>query len=134
MWMKELEMLTMKRMLTAALTAMVAGGLWASTAVAENLDLEEMSAAMVFPVITGGQASNPIKNTSGDDIIDDNKAVTLVTITNGKSDPIRLKIDVISGDPEDYDAWQSTSFDCDLTGRETTVFVFVENGSGSKVY
>jgi hypothetical protein len=123
--------------MTAALAATVATTVWSGPSRAENLDLEEMAAAIAFPVITGGQKKNPIKNTNGDVIIDDNNAVTLITITNGKSDPIRLKIDVISGDTYSYyggDQWQSNSFDCDLTGRETTVFVIVEDSDGSKLY
>ena len=93
---------------------------------AQNLDLDEMAAALALPIITGGQAPNPIKNTTGDVVIPTvATAVTLATVTNGKSTPVLLKLDAISGDPGTPfvggDTWQSDSFDCLLTGRETVL-------------
>ena len=51
---------------------------------AQNLDLGELAAALAIPIVTGGQAGNPIKQTVGDIVIRNQTAVTLVTVTNGK--------------------------------------------------
>jgi hypothetical protein len=118
--------------LAAALTAVLAVGLSAGTARAQNLDIDELAAALALPVITGDQGINALKGSDGDMVITNQSAVTLITITNGKADAVRLKVDVISGDvastPGGPDNWQSQSFDCDLTGRETTTFVFMPLG------
>ncbi len=106
-------------------------GLWAGQAGAQNLDLDEMAAALAFPMVTGGFQGNEIKDTTGDVVIPGQTAATLITVTNGKSDNITLKVDMISGDRYDGDNWQSTSFDCELTGRETTTFVIVGSGTGN---
>jgi hypothetical protein len=126
------------RKLNVALTAAVAAAaLSAGTASAQNLDLDELGAALALPVITGDQGVNALKGSNGDVIITNQSAVTLITITNGKAGPVRLKIDVISGDvastPGGPDNWQSQSFDCDLTGRETTTFVFAPTFNGVPV-
>ena len=110
--------------------AVAAAGLTASATSAQNLDLEEMAAALALPVVTGGHDSNLIKATFGEVIVlGDGDGVTLNTVTNGKSTPVLLKVDIISGDPGTPfvggDTWQSDSFDCLLTGRETTTFVHV---------
>ena len=130
----------MRRLNYLALAVAMAFG-WASQAPAESLDLEEMAAALALPVITGGYPGNAIKGTTGD-IIPNDSAVTINTVTNGSMSPILLRIDVISGDPRltgagqpyDADNWQSTSFDCPLTGRETVAFLFMANGQGSTVF
>jgi hypothetical protein len=111
----------------AALAAMAAAGLCAASAEASNLDLGELSAALAFPIITGAHPGNALKGSAGDGIVTRQSAVTLATVTNGKSTPVRLKLELISGDPSTSggDNWQSTSFECDLTGRETTSFVFM---------
>ncbi len=107
----------------------------AGPAVAGNLDLDELAAALAFPVITGGQPGNPLKDTTGDVIIPAQTAATLITISNGSADDVLLKLDLISGDRDDGDSWQSTSFDCELTGRETTTLVFYPTSPGnSRVY
>src|SRR3990172_12227393 len=119
----------MRKLNAVALAALVATGLSAGKAGAQNLHLDEMASALALPIITGGYEGNDIKGSRGDLVIKLQSAVTLATITNGKSTPVRLKIDLISGDPATQyhgsDNWQSTSFDCDLTGRETTTFVFM---------
>ncbi len=96
----------------------------------DNLDLDQTAAALVLPVITGGYSGNPIKGTQGDILIPTQDAITLVSVTNGKSTEIALQISMISGDPEGK-TWQATSFDCPLTGRETTTFVFEGLGSNN---
>ena len=113
------------RVLAATLALGVASG-----ASAQNLDLDEMAAALALPIVTGAYPGNPLKGSDGDVVVDSQSAVTLATITNGKALPVRLRIDLISGDPSPHggDNWQSTSFDCDLTGRETTTFVFMPRG------
>ncbi len=104
-----------------ALTAVPAG--------AQNLDLDEMAAALALPILTGGHGPNLIKNSTGDVVIPGPTAITLATVTNGKSTPVLLRVDAISGDPTNPgfggDTWQSDSFDCLLTGRETTTFLFL---------
>ncbi len=109
-------------------------GVDAGDASAQNLDLAELGAALVLPVITGGHPGNVLKGTDGDEVVPGQTADTLVTVTNGKSDAVILKLDMISGDPGAR-SWQSTSFECELTGRETTTFVFSGMGpESSAVY
>jgi hypothetical protein len=127
----------MRKLNAVALATLVAMGLSAGAGASggSNLNLDEMAAALALPIITGAQAGNFLKNSSGDVVITAQSAVTLATITNGKTTPVRLKLDLISGDPGGYyggDQWQSTSFECDLTGRETTTFVFMPSGGTSK--
>jgi hypothetical protein len=118
---------------SALLLGLAAAGLvtGASRANAQNLDLDEMAAALALPIVTGGFEGNHLKGSYGDVVIPYQTAVTLATITNGKTTPVRLKLDLISGDPSHHggDNWQSTSFECDLTGRETTTFVFLPPAS-----
>jgi hypothetical protein len=119
------------------LAVMAAAGITAGAASAQNLDLDEMAAALTLPVITGGQPPNTLKVSRGDVVIADETAITLNTVTNGSSYPVLLRVDVISGDPTGPlggDRWQSDSFDCLLTGRETTTFLLIPNGAGSIVY
>ena len=102
-----------------------------------NLNLDEMAAALALPVLTGAQGPNTIKDTPGDVIIRTPSAINLLTITNGKSHPVLLRVDVISGDPTGPgggDTWQSDSFDCFLTGRETTTALVVRSGAGSNIF
>ena len=119
------------------LAVMAAAGITAGAAGAQNLDLDEMAAALTLPVITGGQAPNTLKLSNGDLIIGPAAGITLDTVTNGRSTPVLLRVDVISGDPTGPlggDRWQSDSFDCLLTGRETTTFLFIPNAAGSIVF
>ncbi len=110
-------------------------GLVAGPAAAANLDISELGAAAAFPVVTGGFSGNEIKDTSGDVVIPEQTASTLVTLTNATAEDVLLKLDLISGDRNDGDGWQSTSLTCLLTGRETTTLVFHAAGTGnSKVY
>jgi len=119
------------------LAVMAAAGITAGAASAQNLDLDEMAAALTLPVITGGQGPNTLKLSQGEVIIGPAAGITLDTVTNGRSTPVLLRVDVISGDPTGPlggDRWQSDSFDCLLTGRETTTFLFIPNGAGSILY
>ena len=123
----------MRKLNAVALATLVATSLSASAG-AQNLNLDEMASALALPIVTGAYEGNFLKNSSGDVVITSQSAVTLATITNGKTTPVRLKLDLISGDPGSYhgsDAWQSTSFECDLTGRETTTFAFIPPGAGN---
>jgi hypothetical protein len=109
--------------LVALLAVLAATGLAPAAAGAQNLELADLAAALTLPVITGGQQQSP--------------AITLDTVTNGSSRPVLLRVDVISADSAgfgDGGRWQSDSFDCLLTGRETTTFLFVASGTGSTVY
>ena len=120
--------------MAAVATVLTAGGVRA-----QNLDLDETAAALALPLITGGQGPNTIKATSGEVILADDGAVTLATVTNGRSSSLLLKVDVISGDPNGPaggDNWQSDSFVCLLTGRETTTFLAVPDpgGNGSVIF
>ncbi len=129
----------MQKLARAALGALVASGLAAGGAFAQNIDLDEMAAALALPILTGGQATNPITATGGDTILLDDQAITLATVTNGRSTPLLLKVDVISGDPNGPlggDNWASDSWQCLLTGRETTTFLVVPDpaGTGSVVF
>jgi hypothetical protein len=128
----------MRKLNAVALATLVATGLSAGAGASggSNLNLDEMAAALALPIITGAHQGNDIKGSTGDVVITNQSAVTLATITNGKTTPVRLKLDLISGDPNGYqggDAWQSTSFECDLTGRETTTFVFMPAGGTQKM-
>jgi hypothetical protein len=109
-------------------------GLLAGAAGAQNLEVDEMAAALSLPVITGGQRPNTLKGSRGSALIDDDTAVTLDTVTNGRSTSVLLRVDVISGDPADArssDRWQSDSFDCLLKAHQTATFVFTPDGAGS---
>ena len=126
----------MRKLNAVALATLLAAGLSASAGASggSNLNLDEMASALALPIITGAYSGNDIKGSTGDVVITSQSAVTLATITNGKTAPVRLKLDLISGDPGSYhgsDAWQSTSFECDLTGRETTTFAFIPPGAGN---
>ena len=114
--------------MSLVLAVMAAAGITAGAAGAQNLDLDEMAAALTLPVITGGHPANTLKASQGDLIVADNAAITLNTVTNGSNWPVLLRVDVISGDPSGTaggDLWQSDSFDCLLTGRETTTFLHI---------
>ena len=102
-----------------------------------NLDLSEMAAALALPVITGGQPPNTLKLSQGDLVVRNDASVTLATVTNGRSLPTLLRVDVISGDPTGPlggDRWQSDSFDCLLTGYETTTFLVVPAAASSTIF
>ncbi len=127
----------MRKFSEFALCLVLLAGL-APPAAAQNLDLDELAAALALPIVTGGQAGNPIKNTTGDVVIPNPTAITLATVTNARTSPLLLRVDAISGDPATPlvggDTWQSDSFDCLLTGRETTTFLIVPAGAGSIIY
>ena len=95
--------------------AVAAASLIAGDGAAQNLDLEELGALLVLPVITGSGGSS---------------GATWITVTN-VGGPVRLHINVLSGDPGDF--WRAQDFDCPLTARETVLFVFEATGSGSSV-
>ncbi len=117
------------RYLAAFFAVVIAAGAWSGQAGAENLDIDELAAALVLPVITGADGPNPLKaGVRGDVVIPNQSARTLATVTNGWSESVILQVDVISGDVvapgEPSDACQTQSFVCPLTARETTTFVF----------
>ncbi len=107
----------LKRTILSALAVVVAAGTWASPASA-NLDLDEMAALLVVPFVTGESA---VQITP----------MTEVVVTNGLAESINLHINVINGDIGE--AWETSSFDCNVTARETTHFVFTNNGEGSDI-
>ncbi len=132
----------MKRYLITILAVLVAAGVWSGQAGADNLDIDEMAALLVLPVITGGDGPNPLKPgvrgeviiASGSGLGGGNTAATLATVTNASEEAVILVVDVISGDVvapgEPSDACQTNSFICPLTGRETTTFVFTPTDNG----
>jgi hypothetical protein len=129
------------RKATGVLTATaVSLGLWAGNAGAQNLDINELGAAVALPLITGGYRPDPLLGTGGDRIFGPDSTISLLTITNARASSTVLKIDVISGDPSvpggGGDLWRSDSFECLLTGRETVTFLAVPapGGIGSIVY
>lgn len=105
---------------------------------AQNLDLSELAAALALPIVTGGQAPNPLVASAGDVIVADNAAITMATVTNAGQGQVLLLGHAISGDPgvpqAGGDLWGSDSFNCLLTGRETATFLFVPNAAGSILY
>jgi hypothetical protein len=113
----ESEMLRSKK-LVGIFAAVVALGLHAGTASA-NLDLSELGAALVTPIIT----SFPL------DVQNPSFAVTYTTITNASNAGINLHINVVNGDPGGN--WSASSFDCWLSAHETTLFVFAPTGLGT---
>ena len=92
--------------LTKAVIAALALGLLAAPAVAQNLDLDEVAAALALPVITG---ADPLA-TSG--------PTTEIVITNA-GNAVRLHVTLI--DSED---WSEVDFSCEVTKNETTLFTF----------
>ena len=87
-------MLKLKQTLNALLVATVAAGLWAGQAGAQNLDLSEMAAALVVPIVSGAHTdllpgdpklTNPRTAPNRGDVVipNANSATTLATITNG---------------------------------------------------
>ena len=80
-------------------------------AAAQNLDLDEVGAALALPIVTGPDTA------------------TEIVVTNAGS-ATRLHLVVLSGDAEDR--WQAQNFGCEVTRNETTLFVFSSDGaSGS---
>jgi len=75
-------------------------------------------ALVALPVLTGGVGR-----------IADDQGTTLQTFTNVLTVPLRLLIEVVSGDPGE--AWASDSFTCDLVGGASVAFLIVPNGAGS---
>ena len=128
------------RTLAAVITATAALALGAGTAGAQNLDINELAAAVALPVLTGGHPPNTLKFSQGGVVLGAASSINLLTITNARSVPTVLKIEVISGDPNGPaggDQWQSDSFNCLLTGRETVTFLVTPNpgpSPGSIIY
>jgi len=103
------------RCVTWLASVAAASGLVASNAAAQNLALQEMAALLVLPVLTGNLNS---------------AVVTSITVTNAGG-PVRLHMNVLSGDPEDR--WRGQDFDCLVTRNETVLFYIQPNGGGSSV-
>ncbi len=81
-----------------------------------NLDLDEMAALLALPFLTAVEGSSP---------------TTELVVTNGLAESINLHINVINGDPGE--GWETSSFDCNVTARETTHFVISRDGDGSSI-
>jgi hypothetical protein len=110
----------MLRLLSLAVLALLALD---APAIASNTDLHQVGAALALPVLTGGQGPNLVAG-SGDVIFASASVATFATVLNGKSEPIRLLVDVISGDPPPQtDQCRSTSFACDLAAGAVATFV-----------
>lgn len=77
-------------------------------------------ALVVVPLLTGGAGR-----------IADDAATTFATFTNAQGTPLRLAVEVISGDPGE--AWRSASFVCDLVGGATATFTMEPAGAGSRI-
>ncbi len=110
----------MRKLLTKA-AAMLAAPLAVSAvpAAAQNLDLAEVGAALALPVIT-----------DFDDYYGErDESWTSIIITNTSPTGIRLGFQVLSGDYEDF--WNTNSFDCPLSGNETTHFLIEPNHNGT---
>jgi hypothetical protein len=105
-----------------------------SPAAASNTNIHQVGAALALPVLTGGQGPNLVAG-SGDVIFGSATVATFATVLNGKSEPIRLLVDVISGDPPPQtDQCRSTSFACDLAAGGVATFVFDPlAGAGSEL-
>ena len=117
-----------RKAMGVVVAAALAVGVTTQSAGAQNININELAAAVALPVLTGGQPPNTLKFTQGDIVLGGASSINLLTITNGKSSTIVLRVDVISGDPSGPaggDQWQSDSFDCLLTGRETVTFLVV---------
>ena len=95
--------------LTKVVIAALALGLSAAPAVAQNLDLDEVAAALALPVITGADPLDPLA-ISG--------PTTEIVITNA-GNAVRLHVTLI--DSED---WSEVDFSCEVTKNETTLFTF----------
>ncbi len=77
-------------------------------------------ALVVLPVLTGGAGR-----------IADDQGVTLAAINNASATPLRLALEVVSGDPGE--AWRSISLVCDVTGGETATLLFQPLGDGAQL-
>jgi hypothetical protein len=110
----------MHKLLTKAAAVLAAPlAMTAVPASAQNLDLVEVGAALALPVIT-----------DLDDFVGEgDMSWTSIIITNTSSTGIRLGFQVLSGDSEDD--WNANSFDCPLSGNETTHFLIEPNRDGT---
>ena len=87
-------------------------GFGLAPAAAQNLDLDEVGAALALPIVTGPDTA------------------TEIVVTNA-GNATRLHLVVLSGDAEDR--WQAQNFDCEVTRNETTLFVFSSDGAGGSL-
>jgi len=85
-------------------------GLLSTSAVAQNLDLEEVGAALALPILT--------------DL--DSDGWTLNTVTNVSPNPYLLHINMVSADPNPVTGlpWPASNFECYVTAAETVLFTF----------
>ena len=75
-------------------------------------------ALVALPLLTGGAGR-----------IADDAGTTVQTYTNTLTVPVRLLVQVVSGDPGEL--WRSDSFSCDVIARSTATFSIVPSGAGS---
>ncbi len=80
---------------------------------AGTLDLSELASLLALPFFTGEGLE------------------TELVVTNGLSEALTLHVNVIDGDPGA--GWATSSFDCQVTARETTHFVLVADGDGTRI-
>ncbi len=73
-----------------------------------NLQLDEMAAALALPFLAGPAVT------------------TEIVVTNGLAEGITLQVLVINGD--EGEEWDTASFACRVTARETTWFVITDRG------
>jgi len=114
-----------------ALAALVAAGLGAAPArAADSLNVGEVAAALAFPYLTGAGGVADIPD--GEIQLSEEiylhslpQIETVMTITNALSTPVVLKFVAIDGDPDG--TWGTQSFECYVTGRETTQIVVRED-------
>jgi hypothetical protein len=121
----------MRRLLSLVMLTLLA---LSSPAIASNTDLHQVGAALALPLLSGGQARN-LAPGSGDVIFGSASVATFATVLNGRSEPIRLLVDVISGDPPPQtDQCRSSSFQCDALAGGVTSFVLNPlAGAGSEL-
>jgi len=114
------------RWFMGALAAVLAAGLGAAPArAADSLNVGEVAAALAFPYLTGSGVEQDVGGTQVEVIEADNEGTTeietVMTITNALSTPVVLKFVAIDGDFGG--TWGTQSFQCYVTGRETTQIV-----------
>jgi hypothetical protein len=122
----------MRKFLTKAAAVIAAPlALVAAPASAENLDLTEVAAALALPIITEApeaEEEDPMCPEGEECEASLGGDWTSIIITNTGSKGVRLGFQVLSGDLED--SWTANSFDCPLSGNETTHFLIAPNEHG----
>ena len=128
-------MLTKRSAITMGLAAMFAAG---SAGVASaSLDITEVAAGVAIPFETSRDGHR--SDTKCVSKCDGGEVFTQAVITNAGANDITLHFDLINGDSGRRKKggsdgfWESQSFTCDVTARETVLIEILEDGDGSKV-